>query len=162
MPLNGSVGSSYGSPFHVSDKCVRYVFYPMVPVPVHEVICGYRRGVRDVRIQVGRLFQAALYGTYIHDLRLVRRQLEFTDSVGYVAELYGLAESFPAFLPFDWSGPYLTVLYVYQPFAVKTPSRVAEAFARACQLLTSAAVGIDEIQVVAGPVVLDGCIGYTI
>ena len=130
----------------------------MVPVAVHQVLSGVCLRLVEGRIAVGRDLQRTVYGAEVHDVGLVRGELELTDAGGDIADLDLLSE----LVALKGSFPYLASLKEIDLLAVEGPSGVGDAFGITGELDLIRTVDVAHEEVAAAPVVRYGSIADTV
>ena len=140
-------------------ECVRNLRNPMVPMPVHQVVCLVGCGLVQCRVRVGRCAYRTLDSAHEHYTASVRRELEFADAGRNVGnhcllhQLGGIAAQTP-----DGGLPDLSLLDIHYAASAFSPSGAAYAAAFPCELSAAGSVRIDEEEVAAAAVVRYGCV----
>ena len=101
----------------------------MVPMTVHQVVADISGRLVQVCMSVNRLIYMALDIADVHDLLLVRRELELTDASRHIAYLALAAQCPFALLHADFRCPYLAALDVGDMLSVAAPSGIHDALA---------------------------------
>ena len=121
--------------------------YPMIPVAVHEILCGIGLCLVKHGIGVGWLHKSRiLYGGSVDDLRFIGRYLEFADSRRDIAQ----EDLFSEFVTLERRFPQLSALYEIDAPAVFAPAGVAHAFCIARELYLAGAVPVTKPEVAVG------------